>query len=484
MGPGETIDTGQKEVKQKKFVSIKQKIAAKKLKKHGAKKPTKSTGPKTSAATPLFDNDPVSANSTIGSANRPPQFPAKKNSEVRRPGWNRQAIGPGITVSPLNVFGAELPSSPPSRNVRMLKIGLGVLGGIALLLGALASILYISKKRRKQKRRSNQNRKRSDGTTTTGTTVGLPPHPQYPQHGHPQMPCGEYSQYPPNGWQNSLNPYGPQMHNNYNQLPYQGQLPNPAYYGMPFDPYGGQYQIAPGFYPQMNGFHEMGPNGYYPNCDGYGPNGEVAQYPESQGGLSEVGFDPVLNYVETLGDELKTPKRRPKQRKEGSSTPHPIITRRASCKSIKSEISAWTEDEDAMSKAESTYVSPETISLKGSHSGKEDTTSQKNHKLDGESTKSSPQLSQTNDSAYGSRGSIQSPNSVPLVIPPFGMGHEGKQVSVQNVPVPVVPNISQYMVDPYNRKMLSISGTVSQYSTTGQVQQTPINQEDPDLADR
>ena len=177
----------------------------------------------------------------------------------------------------------------------------------------------------------------------------------------------------------------------------------------------------------MNGFHEMGPNGYYPNCDGYGPNGEVAQYPESQGGLSEVGFDPVLNYVETLGDELKTPKRRPKQRKEGSSTPHPIITRRASCKSIKSEISAWTEDEDAMSKAESTYVSPETISLKGnpepsirqwltvdfllgSHSGKEDTTSQKNHKLDGESTKSSPQLSQTNDSAYGSRGSIQSPN--------------------------------------------------------------------------
>ena len=115
----------------------------------------------------------------------------------------------------------------------------------------------------------------------------------------------------------------------------------------------------------MNGFHEMGPNGYYPNCDGYGPNGEVAQYPESQGGLSEVGFDPVLNYVETLGDELKTPKRRPKQRKEGSSTPHPIITRRASCKSIKSEISAWTEDEDAMSKAESTYVSPETISLKG-----------------------------------------------------------------------------------------------------------------------
>jgi len=113
----------------------------------------------------------------------------------------------------------------------------------------------------------------------------------------------------------------------------------------------------------MAGYGEMGQNPYgqYPTCDAYGN----VQYPESQGDISEVGFDPVLNYVETLGDELKTPKRKPKQRKDGSSTPHPIITRRASCKSFKSEVSVWTEDEETASKAESTYVTQENVSLKG-----------------------------------------------------------------------------------------------------------------------
>ena len=41
------------------------------------------------------------------------------------------------------------------------------------------------------------------------------------------------------------------------------------------------------------------------------------------------------------------------------------ITRRTSCKSIKSEVSAWTEDEETLSKAESTYVSQENVSMKG-----------------------------------------------------------------------------------------------------------------------
>ena len=64
----------------------------------------------------------------------------------------------------------------------------------------------------------------------------------------------------------------------------------------------------------MAGYGEMGVGMTYGN----------GEYPESQAGMSEVGFDPVLNYVETLGDELKTPKRKPKHRKEGSSTPHPM----------------------------------------------------------------------------------------------------------------------------------------------------------------
>lgn len=498
MGTGDTLDTGQKEPKQKKFVSTKQRIAAKKLAKqrnnggeNGAPKvratkprppATRPSAPPTIASPLILDNDPLSiiSNSTFGSANRL-QFPPNTSSEVRRPGWNRPVLG--NTVAPVNVFGADLPDPPPSRNIRMLKIGLGVLGGIALLLGSLASILYISKKRRRQNKQ-NKNRKRTDRSPPGGGGGGQspnhqypPPHPMHPGGVGPIPQCsGEYSQYPPNGWQNSLGPmgqnYGPGQNYapaNYNQLPYHGQIPNAAYYGMPYDPYGGHYQIAPGFYPHMNGYHDMGQNPYAQYCDAYGN----VQYPESQGDISEVGFDPVLNYVETLGDELKTPKRKPKQRKDGSSTPHPIITRRASCKSVKSEISAWTEDEiETASKAESTYVTQENISLKGSHSGKEETNSEK-CKLDGESNKSSPQLSQTNDSAYGSRGSIQSPNSGnPLVIPPFS---NGKVVSVQNVPVPVVPQISQYMVDPFNRKMVTMSGTVSQYSSNGQIQQTQLD---------
>ncbi len=106
--------------------------------------------------------------------------------------------------------------------------------------------------------------------------------------------------------------------------------------------------------------------------------------------MSEIAFDPVLNYVETIGEGLKTPKRRPKQRKDGSSTPHPIITRRASFKSVRSEVSAWTEDEGELGR-KSPCERGET--RRGSE------------ELEGERTPKG-------DSAYGSRGSIQSPHSI------------------------------------------------------------------------
>jgi len=113
-------------------------------------------------------------------------------------------------------------------------------------------------------------------------------------------------------------------------------------------------------------------------------------YPESQADMSEIAFDPVLNYVETIGEGLKTPKRRPKQRKDGSSTPHPIITRRASFKSVRSEVSAWTEDEGDLAR-----TSPCNIS-EGRRGSEE---------LEGD-------ITPKGDSAYGSRGSIQSPHSI------------------------------------------------------------------------
>merc|ERR1712227_877679 len=80
-------------------------------------------------------------------------------------------------------------------------------------------------------------------------------------------------------------------------------------------------------------------------------------------------------------------------------------------------------DEETLSKAESTYVSQENVSMKvvGSEaSAKEMIETVQEESTSQTSQESSPQLSQTNDSAYGSRGSIQSPNSNVLqTIPPF-----------------------------------------------------------------
>lgn len=476
MGKGDNLDTGPKPKPQKKFVSTKQKLAAKKLAKKKALRNANQqedhehsrTRPGVPPSSPitadkLFDNDSI-FNSTFGSASLRTTPPPKTNSEVRRPGWNRPA--PDLPLLPdENVFGATKPRMAyNTRNIRMLKIALGIVGGIALLAGLIASILYVSKKHRKQKRQNKQ-RARNEQINQQGQQ-GHPgpqgPHGVQGQH-CAQVPQGpprdaqymqnqtrEYSQYPPNGWNNPMGPYGNQGQN-YSQLPFPAQ--NQQYYQMQYDQYGQPVMTYPqGYYPEMLGYDEMALNAYYQQY--FDQFGGMMQYPESQAAMSEAGFDPILNYVETIGDELKTPKRRPKQRKEGSSTPHPIITRRASCRSIKSEISAWTEDEDNISrKAESTYICNDNDSLKGSCSGKDETNS-RNLKSDCESTKSSPQLSQTNDSAYGSRGSIQLPNRKnSLVIPPYRPpSHDGSPIPVQSHPLPCqTPSphtMSQYIASP------------------------------------
>jgi len=399
------LDTGQ-DPPQKKFVPTKQKFAAKKA----AQKKKKSL--ENSRVTKDGEDERFTNATTSLSS-------PKLNTEVRRGGWNRPLSSP---VSPLEsvplhpgpggpYFGEGAPPPKSTRNVQMLKIGLGILGGIALLLGSLASFLYISRKQRRRKRIAQKRAARAELANHRPSQFSAPGGSSAPFYQNSSSP--EYSQYPPNGWQNAMNPYNQQY---FNQIgPYQNQ-PNPChpqnpYYQMQYDPY--QAYNMPGYYPQMAGYGEMGVGMTYGN----------GEYPESQAGMSEVGFDPVLNYVETLGDELKTPKRKPKHRKEGSSTPHPIITRRTSCKSIKSEVSAWTEDEETLSKAESTYVSQENVSMKvvGSEaSAKEMIETVQEESTSQTSQKSSPQLSQTNDSAYGSRGSIQSPNSNVLqTIPPF-----------------------------------------------------------------
>merc|ERR550519_355411 len=98
----------------------------------------------------------------------------------------------------------------------------------------------------------------------------------------------------------------------------------------------------------------------------------------------------VMDYVEKIGDNLKTPKAKNRV-KDGNpqGTPHPIITRRGSMKSLaQSEASCWTED---LSDKEDDKKSLDRSEICCGQS--------ENDKNDGASQKS--------DSAYGSRGSIQ-----------------------------------------------------------------------------
>lgn len=62
--------------------------------------------------------------------------------EVRRGGWNKTNVDPKLGFPPnFDIFSETKPFDlPPSRNIQMLKVGLGILGGIALFLGAMASL--------------------------------------------------------------------------------------------------------------------------------------------------------------------------------------------------------------------------------------------------------------------------------------------------------------------------------------------------------
>lgn len=434
------IDTGQtKKLNQEKFVPLKTKLAAKKKE---AKKAMK-----LQMKLAEFEDPENPKNLTL-------PIPRVVNPEVRRGGWNKTNVDPKLGFPPnFDIFSETKPFDlPPSRNIQMLKVGLGILGGIALFLGAMASILYIHKKRRPQRK-----------PPKPGQRMPPPIHPNYQtnpqlQYYPPVPPVGDFSQYPQNGWRNQpVNSFGP-MHQQMNSPPqnydpnfYPGQIPNQGFYGMP--QYPGQFQYPQEYYHQMAAYQaEMMQGGFAPDSQFQGQYVQQgSQYPQSEAGESQTGFDPVLNYVETLGDHLKTPQRKAKKRKEGSSTPHPIITRRPSCKSVKSEISIWTEDEDGKS-IKSNYLSQENVFDQEHSDIHEETDSVKEKSI---LTESSPQLSQTADSAYGSRGSIQSPHNnsqkikgvvdiEPLIIPPFRIDPEDTESDDQ------ILSVSQFHVSQTN----------------------------------
>lgn len=262
-------------------------------------------------------------------------------------------------------------SQPRPHDNRMFKIGLGVFGAIALVLGTMLSIFYIQKKKKDEQLKRRKVRQKSPPGT-------------YPGGGYPPPQMGYEA------------PYGDPMVNHM-QMPYPGAY-HPQFAFQPqfdaeFNPAG--YSPAEQFYNQQQ--YEAN---YYNMCQEYilqqrqmqmEANMEVYQTPQAI--MGEKGYNTVMQYVEQIGDNLKTPKAKHK-RNDGNSTPHPIITRRApSMKSLaQSEISCWTEYE-VENEVEKSDIDQSDLEA---HENVE------NQKDDSTSTKS--------DSAYGSRGSIQSPN--------------------------------------------------------------------------
>jgi hypothetical protein len=279
------------------------------------------------------------------------------------------------------------PHSPPHHDNRMFKIGLGVFGAIALILGSMLSVFYIQKKRKDEQLKRRKHRQ-------TKSPPQFPPeYPQYPAMHGPPGPIGGMG-------------YDPQMQ----QYAQQQQMPYPA-----------QFQPQYAYQPQFEQFQNYSPAEQYYNQQAYEQNYynmcqdyilqqrqmqmeqalpmEYSNQVNPEIIMGENGYKTVMQYVDAIGENLKTPKsKRQKNVVDGASTPHPIITRRApSMKSLaQSEVSCWTEYE-----VENEKECDDQKSLDGSD-------------VDSNMDQSEPPKddaqSQKSDSAYGSRGSIQSPN--------------------------------------------------------------------------
>jgi hypothetical protein len=401
------------------------------------------------------------SNSWKGSSRLEPKGKTLNDASAFEPIYPPGGKGPGDP---------NLHPNTAKDNVRMLKTGLVICGGIIMLLIILPASLYYIRRKRKQEMKSKRSKNGSNhnngsnGENVNTTAYRHPnvysriPHQNGPHWGgynphyqHHQLDANvqQYHDiYPPHHLTHHGNALSPppqnapsgshpnqslspnhisqqysnensletaNFENQYNHHPGQNpaQITNPGQnqfnynyeyhnlHGNMFLPNmgnhpdfypGHSYQITPEQYQQMlHQQHMATANGY-----DYG-------YPQSEC-QSEVGFDPVLRYVETLGEDLRTPKNK-KIRTNGTGTPHPIITRQLSQKSLAKSDMSWTDEESKVDEAHTmTTDSKSTSASLPAHLPSTQTS-----KYDSNSNKS-PQLSQTNDSAYGSRGSIQSPN--------------------------------------------------------------------------
>lgn len=274
-------------------------------------------------------------------------------------------------------------------DVKMLKIGLGVFGGIALILGTMLSFFYIQKKNKDDKLKRQR--------TKNHSPRGPSPHGNVPYgHGfHGTYPANYPGNYEAHGYDHQLPP-GP--YEGIPQAPFPPQYPYDGH--NPYNPYHlDEYAQVPPQYMTPDQYYEQQnyDQNYYNMCQDY-INRQRQMQMESNQMNQPVYNQAVMDYVEKIGDNLKTPKAKNRV-KDGNpqGTPHPIITRRGSMKSLaQSEMSCWTEDNLSdkcdSDKCDEKSLDRSEICCDQSEGDKNDGTSQKS------------------DSAYGSRGSIQSPN--------------------------------------------------------------------------
>ena len=339
------------------------------------------------------------------------------------PGGSINVLGPG-SLSGFNLpdnYGSnrrnDKQSETPSIDNTMMKIGFGVFGGIALILGTMLSVFYIQKKRKDERIKRRKVRQQSPlqyqhlggGQVQLG---GQPP------GGGANFPVGyDGVGYDPSvapfiqqGNQVNMSQMMPGQVMNYNNFyqHYPTQFDNDYVGPMP-------YNAAEQFYNQQA--YEQN---YYQMCQDYILRQRQMQMesnvePQEIGGQHPPYNQAVLDYIERIGDNLKTPKA--KQRKDGNSTPHPIITRRASMKSLaQSELSCWTEDNVSIKGGDMTEgKDKDSVSVSdGKSLAQSELGSQLDvDDIDRDNKSHHDATSQKSDSAYGSRGSIQSPNSPP-----------------------------------------------------------------------
>jgi hypothetical protein len=338
------------------------------------------------------------------------------NGAVRpKEAWNRNAP-PKILITPPPdplLQTTQIPEVESGNRVNMLKIGLGVFGGIALVLGCMLSFFYIQKKKKDEKLKNARKFRHR-----TPPAQHLPdPYHHDPYHGGQPYPYQSQAQFqehpnmfqmPPGGPGGPVGPGGPAGPGfiDPNFVP-GANVPNiPVQYENEFTG-----QIETHFITQQQLMEQQAmEQNYYNMCQEY-----ILQQRQMQAQAhyeQQPGYNTVLQYVEQIGENLKTPKAR-KLRKDGNATPHPIITRRGSMKSLaQSEASGWNtegvieaeqgtsdKEEDVKSLATSVVGS----NLDGTDGIVTDCDQSEHGKARSEKSRS--------DSAYGSRGSIQSPHS-------------------------------------------------------------------------